>query len=554
MRRLKSIDSLYEEVKGCCFVLTNDAPLATALNKLVDRPLIGPFAMTPRQVAAACSVEVMGSPVWGDLRVVTAICRENPELDLRYVHGEVQRLREIRQYTRDVGKHLFTPSSRKVYESWKAIPTVEAVMDRFDGEAVFYPGLRGEVAVIGIDMFNDLDKCMIPHHLDYLDVEVFEPEMCFLPEIFQIGNDRQIAENAVAILEGRDPNDFAFVMNASSPIADAARTALYRKGIPFVNSLAVRDLNQVREYLQFVQLSLSYETLRVKHVREMFSAFGAHVRSDMDEHLLDRVSLDGRAEEIREVMKNVRARTFDDVRKAVCSPKSAAAVGIVIEDLEIRDQKVSTRLVERMIYSVDNIGDLRHNEQIPDSEKTGVLLADSRNSVFVDRPVVVYLGMGEDWDLDLADKKYIDSVEEETERMAIRLEALVQQGAVRYYLVNTSRNGKAAKPSVLFSRFFDTDGGKGPQNFDDLLPPGKTARRERWCNAVKGERTDPGFRIPDVQPYDMPFSQSGFRAYYECPYSFQFSSTLGLDKTDYMEFGNLLHHFAELCFSHMDIV
>ena len=162
--------------------------------------------------------------------------------------------------------------------------------------------------------------------------------------------------------------------------------------------------------------------------------------------------------------------------------------------------------------------------------------------------------MGEDWDLDLADKKYIDSVEEETERMAIRLEALVQQGAVRYYLVNTSRNGKAAKPSVLFSRFFDTDGGKGPQNFDDLLPPGKTARRERWCNAVKGERTDPGFRIPDVQPYDMPFSQSGFRAYYECPYSFQFSSTLGLDKTDYMEFGNLLHHFAELCFSHMDIV
>jgi len=174
MRKLKSIDAIYNEVKDCCFVLTNDAPLATALNKLVDKPLIGPFAMTPRQVAVACSVDVMGSPVWGELKVITTICKENPELDLRYVHGEVQKIKEIRQYTKDVGKHMFTASSKKVYESWKAIPTVEAVMDRFDPSTTFYPRLHGRIAVVGVDMFDDLDKCMIPPDFNYLDVDIFE--------------------------------------------------------------------------------------------------------------------------------------------------------------------------------------------------------------------------------------------------------------------------------------------------------------------------------------------------------------------------------------------
>ena len=554
MRKLKSIDAIYDEVKDCCFVLTNDAPLATALNKLVDKPLIGPFAMTPRQVATASSVDVMGSPVWGELKVITTICKENPELDLRYVHGEVQKIKEIRQYTKDVGKHLFTPSSKKVYDSWKAIPTVEAVMDRFDGEKVFYPRLHGKVAVVGIDMFNDLDKCMIPHHLDYLDVDIFESGECYIPEIYQIGNDRQLAENAIALIDGKDPNDFAIVMNTSSPIVDAVKTALYRRSIPFINSLMVRDLNQVRDYLQFLQLSLSYETLRVKHVREMFSSLNAHIKSDMDEHLLDKVVLTDKADELRQVMKDIRSRTFDEVRQIVCGPKATVAVKIVIEDLEINDKKVCTRLVERMNYSVDNIADLHHNEQIPENEKMGVLLADSRNSVFIDRPIVIYLGMGEDWDLDLADKKYVDHVEDEMERMAAKLEALVQQGVGRYYLVNTSRAGKPARPSVLFSEFFPMKPEKENLEFDDLLEPGKDTRKERWSDVgplAAHDELDCRLRM---KPYDKPFSQSGFKAYYECPYSFQFQSTLGSKDADYFEFGNLIHSFAELYFSHPEIV
>ena len=557
MRKLKSIDEIYEEVKGCAFVLTNDAPLATALNKLVDRPMIGPFAMTSRQLAAYCAVDVIGSPVWNDLRIVTTISEETG-LDFRYVHGEVERIREIRQYTCDVRKNLFTESSKAVYDSFKAIPTVEKVMDEFHEKNHFYSDLNGEVAVVGIEgegginIFNYLDKC--PIRDEFREVSLFKDEECHLSEIYRIGNDRQIAENAVSLIDGRDPNDVAMVMNTSSPIVESIKTALYRKKVPFINSLKVRDLNDVRDFIQFLQLSLTYETLRVKHIREMFSSLGVHIDRNMDEHLLDKVSLEPDGMRLRTIMSDIRSRTFDDVRRNVFGSVKMDSIKSVIDDLGISDKKVCTRLVERLNYAVDNIPDLRHNEKIPDSERNGVLIADCRRSMFIDRPIVIYIGMGEDWDLDLADKRYIEDIQDESERMGARFAALIQQGVGRYYLVNTSRDGKVANPSSLFGRIFSIRDGKDAITFDDLLPEGETPRNERWTESRKGDKRELDGRLPNLPKYYQPFSQSSFSKYFECPCSFLFNRHLDHTDKDVLEFGNLIHSFAELYFSHGDRV
>lgn len=558
MRKLKSIDEIYEEVRDCVFVLTNDAPLATALNKLVDKPLVGPFSMTPRQLAAYCAVEVLGSPVYSDLRIVTTISNETG-LDFRYVHGEVERIREIRQYTRDVRKNLFSELSKAVYDSFKAIPTVEKVMDEFHDKGHFYSDLNGTVAVVGIEgdsgvnIFNDLDKCMIPD--DFREISLFRDEECYIPEIYRIGNDRQIAENAISLMDGKDPNDFAIVMNTSSPVVESIKTALYRKKIPFINSLKVRDLNGIRDYIQYLQLSLTYETLRVKHVREMFSSLGVHIDRNMDEHLLDKVDLRTDGLRLRIIMSDIRNRTFDDVRREVFGSINTDSIRSVIGDLGLSDLKVCTRLVERLNYAVDNIPDLRHNEKIPDSERNGVLLVDCRRSMFIDRPIAIYIGMGEDWDLDIADKRYIDNVQDESERMGARFVALIQQGVGRFYLVNTSKDGRVANPSSLFARIFKIRGNKDAISFEDLLPEGKVPRNERWSESKPDEcgRFLDG-RLLDPPKYDRPFSQSSFRHYYECPCSFLFSSCLDQTDKDIFEFGNLVHFFAELYFSHRDVV
>jgi hypothetical protein len=50
--RAKPLDDLYEQVAEYDLVLVSDAPLASALNRRLDRPHLGTFATTPRRLAA----------------------------------------------------------------------------------------------------------------------------------------------------------------------------------------------------------------------------------------------------------------------------------------------------------------------------------------------------------------------------------------------------------------------------------------------------------------------------------------------------------------------
>lgn len=52
IRRAKSTAALYDECKDVDLVLMPDAALADALNRHLDRPHFGPFAVTPRRLAA----------------------------------------------------------------------------------------------------------------------------------------------------------------------------------------------------------------------------------------------------------------------------------------------------------------------------------------------------------------------------------------------------------------------------------------------------------------------------------------------------------------------
>ena len=55
MFKVKSIDELYEEISQDSLVITNDAPLSTALNKRLDKPLLGDFCVTPKVLGSKFS-------------------------------------------------------------------------------------------------------------------------------------------------------------------------------------------------------------------------------------------------------------------------------------------------------------------------------------------------------------------------------------------------------------------------------------------------------------------------------------------------------------------
>ena len=88
MRIAKSIDELWEEVKGFDCVLTTDAALATALNGRIAEPRIGRLAYTPKQVAAMTEHQTIGRPAMSDLEIIAQIRKDNDDLDFRTVYSE----------------------------------------------------------------------------------------------------------------------------------------------------------------------------------------------------------------------------------------------------------------------------------------------------------------------------------------------------------------------------------------------------------------------------------------------------------------------------------
>ncbi|AMK13753.1 PD-(D/E)XK nuclease superfamily protein [methanogenic archaeon mixed culture ISO4-G1] len=552
MKKTKTIREIYEEAKALNvdLILTNDAALATAINAMVDEPMVGSFAMTPIQMASKHAIDILGEPIWSEVRVIQTIS-EYTGLDFRYVHGEVDKIKDIARYREDIEQFL-TSSSKRVYRNWASLPTLETAMRKFDADnAQIYEGKR--IGTIGAQYFNRMDRMMVPTDSQNLDISIFKDGDYRIPKIFGIGNDRQIADNAVKLINPLNPLDYAIVMNRDSGLADAVRSALYREGLPFVNALGVRDLNGIRDFMQMADRCMSYWTLRVRDVRSLFASFGITISSKSDEHLLHKERFwDEKAEALRLLMEETslyedqgHGTTFLDLAEKIYDisgmdhRRGLPSIKIVIDDMKLTDELITPQNVSKMEYAVDNVMDLHHNEQIPEDEKRGVLLSDCKSSVFIDRPVVIYLGMEQDWNVDLVKKPYIPCIEDEVDNVADTMSAMLQQGSVRFYLVNRTKEGKTAVPTTMFNEMIKVKP-KPIERFSDITDD---YREERW---YEPQKSGYNVKISDSEEkYVAPFSQSNFSEYVKCPRGFMFKTMLSDPDKAVMEFGTMIHEFAE---------
>ena len=187
--RCKSIDELYDEVKDCDMVLTNDVALATALNARIDRPFIGKFAMTPREIAAKNAIRILGRKPMSDMELVRSISEET-DLDPTFVHGEVENIRFIRFILKDVWKYLHG-DSRKVYDSYIKHPTIESVMENFDITSCDDYLKCERIAVIDGPLFNQLDREMTPLSkgvCEVIEVDSYTKEEYHIDTIHIVGS------------------------------------------------------------------------------------------------------------------------------------------------------------------------------------------------------------------------------------------------------------------------------------------------------------------------------------------------------------------------------
>lgn len=560
--KAKSIDDLYEEVKGYDYVVTNDAALATALNAMVNESRLDGFAFTPKMIASMMAGTVLENRPLSDLEVVEKIeC--DTGLDFRFIHSEMENIRDIQKYTAEVEKYLYSERAKDVLASYREAPTVEKVMAIFDGTYYNYFLKGKKVAVIGIDFFNDLDKHMLPPAYDIIEPFV-EGESYGIDTVYGIGNDRQIAGSVVDLIERDTAIDTAIVLDPRSPVADAVRSALYRKGIPFKNELNVKDLAQVRDFIQFLTLALDYETIRVRDVRELFSGYlrtipkgTRELMPNEDNYLVSRYPVtpktDPTTAALLDAMKDIRNCTFGYVAEILYKGMpQLASVLMLLRSVKLEERKVTTELVERLSYAVNNVEDLKHNEQIPDDEKYGVLLADCRKATYVDRSFVIFIGLDESWEVSAPGKEYVDK-EQLDEDSAKRMMILLQQGTTRIYAVKPASDGKQNVPCVTFQTVSRLSGApKGIERFEDICSEYKLGS---WFVAEKKEVTFPGeATFSDREREEWKFSKTHYNAYRDCPIKFMFTNLLTSEDNEYLLLGNCLHNFAELYFCYPDLV
>lgn len=551
MKTVKSIDELYEDVKDYGLVITNDVALETALNARIDQPRIGSLAITPRHIVQQLGPVILGERFMTDLEVISAVHNETG-LSFRQIYSEILNFRQIRSYTKEVRDYLTSSSSKKIYRSYRALPTLEKAMDEFDPDdprvAWFFERSNG-IAVIEPDLFDQLDRCCTPY--DFTEICIFKDGEYEIDTIYEVGNDRQLAENAVDLIDADDPDSYAIVLSASEPIADSVRAALYRRNLPFINSLSVSDLAQIRDYLSFVSLAQSYHTLRVKAVKELFSNYNGFFVPKREEYLLDRQGPDDmkeRAMELQQVMCRIsdEGMTFAEVKDIICNRQARPQVTMVLDELGMLEETVTPERISEIRFAIENVSELKHNEQIPENETHGVLIVDCKNSVFIDRPVVIFLGMEQDWNIPIIGKRYID-VEDESERIARKLQALIQQGQKRIYCVNSSKTGKPARPCLTF----DIIRNSVTDSFKDIC---SNYVEGKWYIAEASDKVKRGSFTDITDESFAQFSKSSFNAYMACPRKFMFNMVLPNAENAKSEFGTLIHEFAELYVTHPERV
>ncbi|MFA7341677.1 MAG: PD-(D/E)XK nuclease family protein [Candidatus Methanomethylophilaceae archaeon] len=544
MRRAKSIQVIYQEVKDSDLVLTNDAPLATALNAMLDRPHLGSWAITPQQLARRESIQIIGVPIWDDLSMVTRLV-ELTGYDLKFVHGELEELRRMRRHTARMDEYIHTSSARQIWQAYIQLPCLEKVMTSFDPQ--FYGDKK--VSVVGLDGFNDLDKHFLPTPDRFREIDPFLPCDYQIPEILEMGNDRDLARHVVDLIDAENMEDTAIVLNTQEPISDAIRSALYRKNIPFINSMEVRDLPGLRDLLEFMELTLPQKRPKMWELRPLLRRMGHFLSERWDNQSLEHwsKSTEGELRILADLLQNPGSGSFGKFLQMLVPEMERWPISKFLRKLGLLDRPVDRDTLDILRYALDHVEAGELDIVVPENEKQGVVLIDCKNSAYVDRAIVFYLGMSTDWSPLGAREEYMDA-EAETEKESLRFQILMQQGETRFYIVKSSHRGKKVTPCLMFNHIQQES--SLLQTFQDLCPDGY--RRVSWIPDAK-PRSVPLISLSE-EPQDMRFYPSALNLVLKCPKAYMFSTITTAPEDGKKKFGTLLHSFAQFYVSYPELV
>lgn len=540
LRKSKTIQEIYNEVSGYDLTITNDAPLATALNKLIDKSRLGYLAMTPKQIAKKFA-GLYYEKIF-DKNEITLLLFKNTNIPINLIHQTVKKIYEIWMYN---AKFEFIPlflsdEEKKILNILDEYDTLETVMENFNED--FYGNKK--IAVVGEELFTLLDMEVLFKRGKPADrIGLFTDEEYLIDNTYVFSSDELLAENIADLINEENEDETAIVLNTDSEYLEIIKSLFIKKGLKVEEKYYLRDDLSVRTLISFLELSLDIENIEFKELIPLANEFGIKTKSEFNQYnagiYVKNISKDKNLQYLFDICTEIRKFNFIELINKIRDKFEFSVNPVFLEMLE-------TTELDKIKISDKSINDLKfilkEFDIETDSEKSGILFVNALNSAFIDRKLVFYIGLDDSWMRIYPDKDYLKK-EEEEEKNRMRFQILIQQGEKKYYFVRNVRDYEDVIPCYYFSIL----SGKKADSFDD-----------QFFNPlyIKNRNASEEYHplIEKISAKEIKFlhaiSPTSLNAYFRCPKYYSLGKLLPNEQNQYMIRGTLFHSFAELYFNH----
>jgi hypothetical protein len=526
--RAKSLDSLYEECKDFDLVLVPDAPMASALNRRLDQPHFGPFAITPRRLAARRREQAEDRLAFLEIIQTTDLNWK----EASYAVGNILQCWEY-QGTADAVLNYEQFATTATHTAVDCIAEMDTTSNRLTEYSI---EADTSVAVVGFKQLTALERSILPP--DYETVDPFTEESFDYPSFRILDSPAAIVDAVLDTVTPENADDVAVVLDAASQYSSLIESALESADIPYYGGLGFTDDARHRAFLQLLRSAHAGRDTRVGDVRPLLTQLGMPIDIEHDEKRLfdlNRSEVDW----LLEFRDKIRSSTFEEAIDAYedVTDITIDAFRDELATLGLLDDAVTEPVVDRLEFYLQSY-------EVPvDRENDGVLLADAKSAAHVDRAVVFYLGLDEGWTHSSPRRPWVDR-DQEFERNIRQFQLLLQNGVDQYYLVQDTAGGTPVTPCLYFEELFDEEFDR----FSDL---------DSLQHSRASRTTQDGFeREPlDVPPEEITvLSQSSLNTYVNSPRDYFFSRLVDNPDKEHFREGNLFHDFAEFYVSHPDVI
>jgi len=530
IKRAKSIHEIYDEVKDYDLVITVDAPLRTALDRMLNKPTLGTWAVTPKELAGKNAISTLGYRVLSKSDAVMEICRKLG-MNIKQAHYYTDLI--INLWENDGSSNqiseMLSDEGRLVLEKLKELPIVQKAMEQFNLSLI----ARENIAVIGLRFFTELDRVVLP--TKYTPIEVFTETDYEIPPFYMFSGENELVDRILSMINNDNADDIAIALNPDSSYLPLIRSRLINKGIPVFVKEYLKDHFQVRYFLALIDVGLNLSNLTVKDISHFANKVYFKVEPERNNYQLpEYVTIsrdDQRLPEFYNQLNDLTGKTYHDLINWLTEKKVNLPYEFteVLYQMGIIDMKVDLESYTDLTYYISNF-----DVEIT-TNKSGVLLIDCRNSVYIDRPVCFYIGLDSSWDRS-RNRELLDRETEDRKELD-SFQILLQQGSLRYYFVSTMKENQPVIPCYYFNTLFNRNIG----SFDsDELFHAKRVRNKEIVKESDSNKDNIDAEKPDFKH----FSQTTLSRFALCPKRYMYNNLTPSAEEENLLKGNLFHDFA----------